>query len=297
MYYTLIKNIIQMKKIVLVVLGFFSNISFGQTFSFELYFEDALGQKDTLVFGYDLNATDSIDVSFQETNIISQPWSNQFEARISVLEYPNDFGWDEYNSLTEVGQLKKQIKKEDCLGQSLYISLIQMNNPVYPVSITWDNSLFADQCKINSVITDWHPSGWFDAFVGGVTPHEPIELRTQNSATFEYTAIHNINSNLDTLDVLYFALGNNNQVFVKSLVLDKIGLSVYPNPSSNGIFHIEFNNGQQLKSVVLNDIKGQSFEIPFASNNIDISQLTNGIYFLSVQFENGAIETIKLSKQ
>ena len=60
---------------------------------------------------------------------------------------------------------------------------------------------------------------------------------------------------------------------------------------------MDFNNGQQLKSVVLNDIKGQSFEIPFASNNLDISQLTNGIYFLSVQFENGAIETIKLSKQ
>lgn len=84
-----------MKKFSLVLFSFIWQFSFAQSFSFELYFEDANGAKDTLEFGYDPTATDSIDPIFQETNIIAQPWSGQFEARIIVLTNPYAFGGEE----------------------------------------------------------------------------------------------------------------------------------------------------------------------------------------------------------
>lgn len=45
----------------------------GQTFSFPMYFSDALGNKNTLVIGYDINASYGIDSAFGEENIITEP--------------------------------------------------------------------------------------------------------------------------------------------------------------------------------------------------------------------------------
>lgn len=280
----------------LIVFCIIWKFSFSQTFSFEMYFEDATGEKDTLIFGYDAIATDSIDLSFQEINIISQPWSNQFEARITVNDPPSTFDIEEYMSVPEVGHLKKQIKKEDCIDQNLYISMIQLKNAVYPVSVTWDNSLFNDQCRINSIITDWHPAGWFDAFVGSNSPQLPFELNYVDSASFIYTSIHNVNSNEDTLDVLFFALGNENQVFLGLDELEDKGLSIYPNPS-NGLLNMNINGSQHIKSVALFDIGGQKFNVLMLSNMLDLSELSSGIYFIEVQFNSGEKETIKVIKE
>ncbi|MFM7006472.1 MAG: T9SS type A sorting domain-containing protein [Flavobacteriales bacterium] len=284
-----------MKRLAAVVLCIMSDLVYGQAFSFELYFEDATGQKDTLVFGYDQNATDGIDAIFQEINMISQPWSNQFETRILIPENPFDYGNDEYNYISAIGHLKKQIKQEDCQDQSVLISMIELKNPVYPILISWDNSLFNDQCKINSIITDWHPGGWFDAFPVGIIPQLPFELSATNSATFDYTSIHHINANSDTLDVLYFVIGNNNQVFVNTNELDKMALNVYPNPSTDGIFQL--SNELQLTSAVLTDVKGLSYAISIVSNQVDVSRFTNGVYFLTVELENGMQQTLKLIKE
>jgi len=60
----------------------FSSTSFAQEeFSFELYFEDAVGNRDTLVLGYDENATDTIDSGFLEIDISGSIWNNTFEVR------------------------------------------------------------------------------------------------------------------------------------------------------------------------------------------------------------------------
>ena len=284
-----------MKNLSLLIFCVIWKFSFSQTFNFQMYFEDAAGAKDTLVFGYDAAATDSIDASFQETNIISQPWSSQFEARITVLNPPNAWDYDEFMSVQEIGHLKKQIKKENCLDQSLHISMIQLKNAVYPITVTWDNSLFNDPCRTNSIITDWHPVGWFDAIIGGTMPQIPVELKNSDTASFSYTSIHNINSNQDTLDVLFFALGNQNQVFVGLDELEE-GLNIHPNPVSNFI-HIETNGNQPIKSIAFFNLNGQKFNVSPLSNPVDITELSNGIYFMEVQFDSGRKETVKVIKE
>lgn len=267
-----------MKNLSLLIFCIFWKFSFAQTFSFEMYFEDATGAKDTLLFGYDAAATDSIDVSFQETNIISQPWSSEFEARITVLNPPNAWDYDEFMSVPEIGHLKKEIKKEDCLDQSLYISMIQLKNAVYPVTVTWDNSLFNDPCRINSIITDWHPVGWFDAIVGSSMPQNLVELKNNAPDSFSYTSIHNINSNQDTLDVLFLALGNQNQVFVGLDELES-ALNIYPNPASTTL-HIEGISAFDQVNII--DFQGNLYPTPRSENILTIESLPPGVYLIRV---------------
>jgi hypothetical protein len=281
-----------MKKWTFILICLISKLSFSQTFSFEMYFEDATGQKDTLTFGYDATATDSIDAAFQEVNIISQTWSNQFESRICVFETPY-FSGEEYDTASVAGYLKKQIKKEDCLDLSLYVSVIQLKNAVYPVSISWDPSLFADPCRSNSIITDWHPGGWFDAIIGN-DPQYPTILKDLDSAFYTHTSTHHIDNNQDTTDVLFFALGNINQVFVGLKELEE-DMSIYPNPTT-GMININLNGNQQIESVNLFDVHGQRFNTPVISNGIDLSEFSSGIYFMEVQFDSGKKGKIKVIK-
>ena len=282
-----------MKKWIFILICLVSTFSFSQTFSFEMYFEDATGQKDTITFGYDATATDSIDASFQETNIITQPWSNQFEARICVFETPY-FSGEEFDTASVVGHLKKQIKKEDCLDQSLYVSVIQLNNVVYPVTISWDHSLFTDQCRSNSIITDWHPGGWFDAIIGN-NPQYPTILKDLDTAFYTHTSTHHIDNNQDTTDVLFFALGNINQVFVGLKELEE-DISIYPNPTT-GMINFNLKGNQQIQSVNLIDVHGHRFNTPVISNGINLSEFSSGIYFMEVQFDSGKKGQIKVIKE
>jgi hypothetical protein len=284
-----------MKKFTLVLFSFIWQFSFAQSFSFELYFEDATGAKDTLEFGYDPTATDSIDPTFQETNIIAQPWSSQFEARIIVLTNPYAFGFEEYATVPEAGHLKKQIKLEDCLDQSVHISMIQMKNAVYPVTITWDHTLFNDICRSNTIITDWHPGVWFDAIIGS-NPQLPYELKLDVPATFTHTSTHNIASNQDTLDVLFFALGSVNQVFVGIEEQEQSKLNAAPNPVTD-LLHFDIQGSEELQSVALFDLNGKQQNVVLISNSLEMRAVPAGIYIAEVLFKSGCKQAIRVVKE
>lgn len=284
-----------MKKLSLVLFSLIWHLSFAQSFSFELYFEDANGAKDTLEFGYDPSATDSIDPTFQEINIIAQPWSGQFEARIIVLTNPYAFGGEEYATVAEAGHLKKQIKMEDCLDQSVHISMIQMKNAVYPVTITWDHTLFNDLCRSNSIITDWHPGVWFDAIIGN-NPQLPFELKLDVPATFTHTSTHNIASNQDTLDVLFFALGSINQVFVGVEEQTQSKLSAAPNPVTD-ILYFNVKGNDEIQSATLRDLNGKQKDVVLISNSLDLRAVPSGIYITEIIFTSGRKQHIRVVKE
>lgn len=153
-----------MKKLLIFAISF-SNLLFAQEeFSFELYFEDALGNKDTLILGYDSNATNGIDPLFGELNMTGQPWDNTFEVRagngyLGEPDFPLNINNFDY-------QTKKQIKFKDCLvGQRYGIPLIiKTNNP--PIQINWTSNpdVFGnDSCRYNSEIKN-QPTYFSDAF-------------------------------------------------------------------------------------------------------------------------------------
>jgi hypothetical protein len=75
------------------------------------------------------------------------------------------------------------------------------------------------------------------------------------------------------------------------------GLSVYPNPN-HGLFTVSLRNGLE-KKVELTDLTGRivlSKCTPDDSIEVNISELTNGIYFVKID-SNGISETYKIVKQ
>lgn len=70
--------------------------------------------------------------------------------------------------------------------------------------------------------------------------------------------------------------------------------TIFPNPSSD---KINFNTTQVIKSCVIYDALGKVILNNSNDNHIiDVSKLKSGIYFISLQKENGSIETLKFIK-
>lgn len=93
-----------MKKSIILTLALFLIQSVNaQDFQFHMYFEDANGNKDTLILGYDANGTALIDSSFGEENIIGMALDSIFEVRMS----------DEHVGF-HTFQTKKQILPDSC---------------------------------------------------------------------------------------------------------------------------------------------------------------------------------------
>lgn len=91
-------------------------------------------------------------------------------------------------------------------------------------------------------------------------------------------AFHNISVTMgNTLGIDDFTLNNN--------------ISVYPNPS-NGNITLKNNSDIQLKVLNISDVSGRilksiKFNDSFSEKNIDLNNLNTGIYFLTIQSDNG----------
>jgi len=81
----------------------------------------------------------------------------------------------------------------------------------------------------------------------------------------------------------------------------EIEFSIYPNPSTDGSFHIKSESYNQIKSIHIFDISGKvvhslnSNEIN--SNNLLIKGLSNGIYFAKVTTDSGVLTKKIVIKQ
>ncbi len=74
-------------------------------------------------------------------------------------------------------------------------------------------------------------------------------------------------------------------------------IQIYPNPSSDRLL-VKTRNGQEIKSVVVMDMKGREIlelnQIP--ESGIDLKGATAGVYFVKITYTNGSAETRKLVK-
>jgi hypothetical protein len=278
------------------ILIFVSNYLIGQDFNFNLIFQDAIGNTDTLILGYSPNATDSVDTALNEINIISTELDSVFDVRVT----------DEWNarylSSDSIGNfhLKKQIIHGTC-GFSGPISIdIKCKN--WPVTVSWDNSLFNDTCRDGSVFTSVPAGGWWDV----LSPSDlyRAELKNENQVTFtaNYDSYLNdsyayINTDSDTISVFWV-------VYAKSSFLSagiqkerlESELNIYPNPATNKI-QITGVYANQIEEVIVLDLSGKAQIIKKESDNIDLSQLQNGIYFISIRFKDNKLITRKIIKQ
>lgn len=246
-------------------------------------FEDAIGNKDSLTIGYDVNGTNDIDLVFNEENIINQPLNLAFDVRISN-EWQNRY----YSASPGTFHTKKQIIQEACDAWfSLNYVDIYCNN--WPVTITWDNALFDNACLNGSVFTSINPGGWWDT--GGFR----AELLASNSFTFSpnFNFFNEnyayINNSGDTLNVFWLQFADStlltNQIEENYLY----NISIFQDiPNQTLTIKSDLFIGQ-IKKVNLVDMAGKQHEKPLFGMNINISTLETGLYYINLTSENGNI--------
>ena len=117
----------------------------AQEFEFPLYFEDAFGEKDTVFFGYDMNATVGIDENFGEVNIKGNPLVG-LDVRIIDYDYPNIECWIYDNVDASSFHTKKQITNGSCAEPGFPALAMIIDKNRFPIKIYWDKDVFSDAC-------------------------------------------------------------------------------------------------------------------------------------------------------
>ncbi len=288
-----------MKKLDKLLIAVFITLShniIGQDFSFKLVFCDAIGNTDTLIIGYDATATDSVDINFNEENIISKSLDSVFDVRIT----------DEWTSRMQMNaangnyHLKKQIIKTNCDTWPTAICIdIKCKN--WPVTVSWDNTLFNNDCTNGSVLTSIPPGGWWD--VGSPSNLMRAELMNKNQVTFSANYVDNVNEyyaylnrNRDTISVFWVAMA---ETSILNVGIDNRNqendVILFPNPSSD-IIQITGHLANQIKQVLIHDISGKNLPIVNQTQTIDLRNLPQGIYVITLTLKNDASITRRIVK-
>ena len=280
------------KLILMTIFLFLYQISEAQTFQFQLFFEDAIGNKDTLTIGYDLNGTEFIDPSFGETNIIGIPLDSMFDVRIT-----NAF----FNNGNATFHTKKQILPDSCSGWWFPVVSIDIKSKNWPVTARWDNSLFNTECREGSVFTSINPGGWWDT--GSPSDLNRVELANENQVTFmsNYDSSWGynenyayINSSNDTIPVFWMAFGDSTLI---SLGVESISVAVnsYPNPVKD-VFYIDIQN-YLVKEIQVVDMIGRSKIVDFKNGYVDMRNFHSGYYLIMICRKDGKTQKIRIIKE
>jgi hypothetical protein len=289
-------NYIQMKNLTILLI-FLPFICISQPeFSFDLYFEDALGNRDTVTIGYDPQATDGIDAQFGEENIISQPWDSILDVRIALGHFPPYGG--SIPVFFPSKQTKKQISIPYCESNyyNAYKFVIQLKNAVFPVKLNWYTERLNSLCTASNFVTDWFPGCWFDCQIIG-NEQEPWFFLNSDSLILEHTSLVNSYDN-DTTNLLFVSMSNGNEEIGSHLeLINNQGMKVVPNPFDNSIFINSQENIQKIEILSLtgNLIK-RLLNVGNSQMEIDTEFLSSGSYILSVQSEFSTINRIILKK-
>ncbi len=267
---------------------------FGQEFIFPIIFQDAVGNTDTLYFGYDENATDSVDSAFDENNIINTPYDPVFDVRIS-----NEFDYRSHLSEPTMGSfhLKRQIVPINCPGYSTPIAIdIKCQN--WPVTATWDSTIWKPDCRAGSLITGMPSGYWWDVSVPGGLYYYVLAAIDSISFTANYIGDWGIGSsayiadNNDTISVYWVVFSDpslRGRVGVKDISKSP-RLKVYPNP---GFGQFEFVTKAMVEEIRIYNVQGKEVKSEKIGNIIDISNQPAGIYIYVVELQNQKVLTGK----
>ncbi|HMW38718.1 MAG: T9SS type A sorting domain-containing protein [Saprospiraceae bacterium] len=279
-----------MKKVLVFIMAIYSLIAVqGQQFSFQMFFTDASGHKDTITLGYDSLATDGIDSFLGETNIISMPIDSELDVRIT-----NEWKNRTWFSIHGTYHTKKQIVFYSCptLAHD-HIQTIDVHTNHWPVTATWESSLFSDTCRNGTVFTSVDPGGWWDT--GSPSDLKRQILLSNDSVTFSsntnggFSKVYGYINGLDTISVFWQTFANESILHTLSsdiLVEDNV-ITVFPNHAlSNISMQIPPKFGT-INCIQIFSSTGQKVMTTETSNDINISILDKGLYVLLISIKKG----------
>ena len=203
--------------------------SYSQEFKMKLWFQDAVGNKDSIELGYDLLATDSIDNQFGETNIISTSWSNNFEVRAGdAATSLNNL----YITSPATLYTKKQFIHKTC--NFFHLIKVAVNCNHFPIVVKWDTSLFSnDLCRYASFITSGTGWGgdWFDGVMAFMNPMHIGDYKDSLVIGSLSSPVHFQQNGKDIIQ-LNVSFGNSEPLGIFDLQKKTETFEVFPNPAT-----------------------------------------------------------------
>lgn len=287
-----------MKSCLSIFLLILSFSVYGQEFSFQLIFTDAIGNIDTISLGYDLAATDSIDETFNEQNIISIPLDTSLDVRVTNEWYRRDFLSSEGTFHT-----KKQITNYNCTSLPFNLQTIDIHTKHWPVTVTWENSLFNDSCRNGSVLTSINPGGWWDT--GSPSDLWRQILAIEDSITFTSNTDGGYNENYayingvgDTIPVFWQSFADSTLVYlsITKKELNEQSILVVPNPTSEVVSFIINESFGEIKIIEIYNSFGQIIMSTSEVQNVDVAKLMRGLYFVKLTYSDGVMVMTKFEK-
>jgi hypothetical protein len=285
-----VRNKQTMKKLLVLIFAIGpSTICKAQQFSFQMNFVDAIGNTDSIILGFDITASDTIDPAFGEVNSISTAASIGLDVRASNI-------WWKENSLSFANQspfqTKVQIAKDSC-DAALYLPIIELNilTDHFPVTASWNPTLFQNICLNGSILTSTPPGGWWDT--GGFRQ----VLESDDTVSFLANYYTAVNGN-DAASVYWVAFSDSTllSTSVDEIAASKNAIKVFPNPTAD---FVSISSGKAFEEINRVEFHNTFGQVVLSSNqlkNIDITKLPSGLYFIKATSNKGFRATTKLQK-
>jgi hypothetical protein len=286
------------KKYILFCILMLSQIAWGQEFSFQMNFQDSAGNKDSLTLGYDVTATDSIDASFGETNIISTPLSAGLDVRVTNEWFKRNLS----SPTTGTFHTKKQMVDKDFFP---FINIDIFTNH-WPVTASWDNLQFNNNVRNGSIFTSINPGGWWDT--GSPSNLYKVDFKSTNQVTFTsnisvFNGFFNdnyayINGSNDTISVFWLAFGDSTSFptgINKTMNLEDI--KIYPNPVTNYLNIQSTEPNLKIAQIQLFDLSGKEQQIELTDDPVNLEGIPEGMYFIRLTLQNGQTVMKKIIKK
>lgn len=282
-----------MKRIFTYLLMLTSQFLTAQEFSFQVFFEDAAGNKDTVEIGYDEAGHYGLDTTFGEADLKGTPYDSIFEVRAAA--YNHELMVCENDGPEKILiESKKFIVQKNCpwrYHENVTSPAVLVKSKNFPVTASWDKSLFSSgSCHAESLVVNWMTRGWFDncccsdyIFVAS--------LKDSSSYTFSHTDAIVIDGG-DTLRMLFFPFYAMN-VSVDENIQDKVLIKLHPNPTSTS-FTLRLPENLQSESLRIISttgvvLKTQKIKAGEKIVEVPTADLPTGIYFLQLCTEDGAV--------
>lgn len=289
-------------------------------FQTTLYFEDAIGNRDSIVVGLDTLANPIFNPGFGEEDIAS-PFDSVFEVRAT---HWGSFGWGEGDYILSkkiIGDAESNDDVSACYvgGATLFF----IHAKYQPVRISWAAGIFNNYCMGGSFFTpdrmhqmvdpwDWlaMPAIRFGCASG--TETYEIALGDEYCAPLEisYIAMQEIEGSPGILDSIYgVAFGITNGYFIPCSQLPVYGnprsaqahnFRISPNPAQSRIRIVNQEDIAVSTLIFYNHLGKMVAEYPAEPSSsqidLDISQLASGIYLVVQRFPDGRTSARKWVK-
>ncbi len=278
-------------------------------FEFKLYAQDAAGNRDSIIIGYDSRARQQyVDTALGEIEI-TRPFNTPFEIRAVT-----------YESASIKRTSKKAVAKYsgNCspYGFSEYITLVYKVRNL-PVTLSWDSSLFRPTNR--SFPQRCHGLSLLLAslrYYSDCTPpnYRPTPFWQTNTFVEYFDPARNANICYDVVTIdsrstggVIDTLKSNNIFFFTSQLIpteeieNELKINISPNPCFDELnLQLEtFIAAPQVQIFNLLGalIKSENYSDSRDQLNLDVSNLQNGIYIAVIRSKDGKIWRTKFVKQ